>query len=176
MEHPPLRFPALAAKTMVCHSLTYFFMGVLAAHFLNYAAVIARPESGMRPISDPWVMAGPLFQPIRGLIFALVFYPLRVCLFGKKHGWLLMSWMLVALGILSTFSAAPGSIEGMIYTPTPILYQLRGWLEVVPQAMLLSALLCYWVNRPGKKWLDWLLGIAFFVMMAMPVMGLLVRH
>jgi hypothetical protein len=29
----------------------------------------------MRPITDSWVMAGPLFQPVRGLIFALVFYP-----------------------------------------------------------------------------------------------------
>ena len=176
MEHPLLRFPTLAAKTMVCHTLTYFLMGALAAHFLNYAALMARPESGMRPITDPWVMAGPLFQPIRGLIFALVFYPLRVCLFGRKNGWLLMGWMLVALGILSTFGPASGSLEGMIYIPVPVLSQLRGWLEVVPQALLLSALLCYWVNHPGKKWLNWLLGIAFLVMVALPVMGLLTRR
>jgi hypothetical protein len=176
VEHPPLRFTTLAAKTMVCHTLTYFLMGALAAHFLNYAALMARPESGMRPITDPWVMAGPLFQPIRGLIFALVFYPLRVCLFGRKNGWLLMGWMLVALGILSTFGPASGSLEGMIYTPVPVLSQLRGWLEVVPQALLLSALLCYWVNHADKRWLNWLLGIAFLVMMALPVMGLLTRR
>lgn len=169
------RFPALAAKTMVCHTLTYFLMGALAAHFLNYADVMARPDSGMRQMTDPWVMAGPLFQPLRGLVFALVFYPLRECLFGRKNGWLLMSWMLIALGILSTFGPASGSIEGMIYTPVPIRLQLRGWVEVVPQVVLLSALLCYWVNHPEKKWLNWLLGILFFIAMALPVLGLLVR-
>jgi hypothetical protein len=173
---PPVCFPALAAKTAVCHTLTYILMGVLAAHFLNYAAVMARPASGMRPITDRWVMAGPLFQPIRGLIFASVFYPLRASLFGRKNGWLLVAWLLVALGILGTFGPAGGSLEGMIYTPVPAVSQLRGWLEVVPQALLLSALLCYWVNHPERKWLNWLLGILFLVMMALPVLGLIARR
>lgn len=176
VEDPPVPFLALTAKTMVSHTLTYILMGILAAHFFNYAAMLARPDSGMRPMTSPWVMAGPLFQPVRGLIFAAVFYPLREHLFGRKNGWLLMAWMLIGLGILSTFGAASGSVEGMIYTRTPILLQLRGGLEVVPQALLLSALLCYWVNHPGKKWLNWLLGALFFLMVALLVMGLLVRR
>jgi hypothetical protein len=174
-HHSQTSFLPLAAKTMVCHTLTYFLMGVLAAYFLNYAAEMARPGSGMRPMSDPLVMAGPLFQPLRGLVFALVFYPLRECLFGRKNGWLLMGWMLIGLGILSTFGPAGGSIEGMIYTPTPIRAQLRGSVEVVPQALLLSALLCYWVNHAEKRWLNCLLGIVFFIAMALPVLGLLTR-
>jgi hypothetical protein len=169
------RLSSLVAKTAVCHTLTYFIMGALAFHFLNYAALMARPESGMRPSTSPLVMAGPLFQPLRGLVFALVFYPLRECLFGRKNGWLLMGWMLIALGILSSFGPRSGSIEAMIYTPVPILSQLRGLLEVVPQALLLSALLCYWVNHPGKKWLSWLLGIVFFIMIALLILGLLTR-
>jgi len=111
---------------------------------------------------------------LRGLVFASVFYPLRNCLFGKKGGWLVMAWLLIAIGILATFGPAPGSIEAMIYTPVPILSQLRGWLEVVPQALLLSALLCYWVNHPAK-WLNWLLGTIFVIAMALPVLGLLTR-
>jgi len=175
MDNPQPRFVSLAAKTMVCHTITYVIMGVLAAYFLNYAVLMARPDSGMRPMTDPLVIAGPLFQPLRGLVFALVFYPLRDCLFGKKNGWLLMAWMLIALGILGTFGPAAGSMEGMIYTPVPIRSQLRGWVEVVPQAVLLSALLCYWVNHPAKKWLSWLLGSVFFIMMALSVLGLLMR-
>jgi hypothetical protein len=175
MENAQPRFLGLAARTAVCHTLTYFLTGALAAHFLNYAELLSRPNSGMRPITDPRVMAGPLFQPLRGAVFALVFYPLRECLFGQKYGWLLMGWMLIALGILSTFGPAGGSIEGMIYTPVPILFQIRGWLEVVPQALLFSALLFYWVNHAEKKWLNWLLGILFFVAMALPVLGLLTR-
>jgi hypothetical protein len=175
MDNSP-RFLPLAAKTAVSHTITYFIMGLLAAHFLNYAALFAQPQSGMRQITDPWIMAGPLFQPLRGLVFALVFYPFRDRLFGRKYGWLLMGWMLIAIGILSTFAAASGSIEGMIYTTRPIAQQLRGWLEIVPQALLLSALLCYWVNHSRKKWLNWSLGILFFLMMAMPVLGLLTRR
>ena len=174
MENPPVRFRILAVKTIVSHTLTYFLMGALAAYFFNYAEMMARPGSGMRPITSPWVMAGPLFQPLRGLIFALVFFPLRDCLFGRKRGWLLMGWMLVGLGILSTFGPAGGSVEGLIYTPTPVLLQLRGWLEVVPQALLLSALLCYWVNHPGKRWMNWTLGVLFFIVLALPTLGLLV--
>lgn len=170
-------FLALAAKTIVAHSVTYFFMGILASTFLNYAERFARPEMAcwMRQLDDPLIMAGPLFQPIRGLIFALAFFPLREILFGKKNGWLIMWWTLVALGILSTFGPPPGSIEGMIYTRIPILDQLTGWLEVVPQALLLSVILFYWVNHPEKKWLNWVMGVVFFLLLLMPIAGLLMR-
>ena len=86
-----------------------------------------------------------------------------------------MAWMLIAIGILAAFGPAPASIEGMIYTTVPIHDQLRGWLEVVPQALLLSALLCHWVNRPAR-WLNWFLGVVFFLAMAMPILGLLTRN
>ena len=77
-----------------------------------------------------------------------------------------MGWLLIGLGILGTFAAAPGSMEGLIYTTTPVWMQFRGWIEIMSQALLLSALLCYWVNNPGKKWLTWLLSIGFCLLMA----------
>ena len=50
------------------------------------------------------------------------------------------------------FAAAAGSLEGFIYMTTPALSQTKGYLEVVTPAVLLSALLCYWVvNTSGKK-------------------------
>jgi hypothetical protein len=174
MEQRSFRFRELAAKTVVCHTITYFVMGLLAAHFLHYAEEFDNPGSGMRPFSSPWVTAGPVLQRIRGVIFAPVFWPLRGCLFGRRNGWIVMGWMLVAIGILSTFAAAPGSVEGMIYTPVPVLGQMRGWLEVAPQAFLLSALLCYWVDHPGRKWMSWVLGAIFFVVIGLPLMGLVV--
>lgn len=63
----------------------------------------------------------------------------------------------------------------MIYRQPPILPQLRGWLEVIPQSLLFSILLWYWVKHPAR-WLSWVLGIAFFVTMALPVLGLLTSH
>jgi len=166
----------LAAKTIVVHTITYFLMGMLASTLLGYAEAFASPWMAcwMRQTDDPVVMAGPLFQPLRGLLFALVFYPLREPLFGRKKGWLVLWWLLVGLGILSTFGPSPGSVEGMLYTVIPISQQITGWLEVVPQALLLSMILFYWVNHPEKKWLNWLMGAVFVVMLILPAMGLLV--
>jgi len=172
MQETQPRLLSLAAKTAACHTITYFFMGILAYHFLHYAELIARPCSGMRPIADPMVRAGLLLQPLRGVLFALVFYPFRERIFGRRHGWLLMGWMLIGLGILGTFAAPPGSMEGFIYTTTPVLQQMRGWLEIVPQALLLSALLCYWVNHPSRRWLTWLVSGVFLLFMAFFVFAL----
>ena len=48
-------------------------MGIIAATALHYQEGFARPEVAcyMRQLNDPRVMAGPMFQPIRGLVFAL---------------------------------------------------------------------------------------------------------
>lgn len=167
---------ALTVKAAIVHTLTYFLMGILAATLLNYAERFARPEMicWMRPTTEPLVMAGVLFQPLRGIIFALAFFPLRQPLFEKRNGWLLLWWLLVALGILSTFGPAPGSVEGLIYTKIPWSDQIIGWLEVVPQALLLSLGLWFWVRNDDKRWLNWGVGIAFIIVMALPILGLLV--
>jgi hypothetical protein len=163
----------LTAKTIVVHTLTYLMVGILAFNLLNYEEGFASPTMAcwMRPTSDPMVMAGVLFQPLRGLIFALAFYPLRDVLFRRRTGWLVIWWLLVALGILSTFGPAPGSVEGLVYTILPI--SIRTYLEVVAQALLLSAGLFYWVKHAEKRWLNWILGIVFVIALLMPVLGLL---
>ena len=169
-----IRFPGFAVRTIVVHTITYTLMGILAMISLNYAEQFSKPDmaSWMRQTTDPIVMAGPLFQLIRGLVFALVFYPFRELLFMKKNGWLLMWWTLFGLGILSTFGPVPGSIEGMVYTTIPIQNQLIGWLEVVPQAFLFSAILFYWVRQPEKKWLSWTLTTVFIVLLLLILLGL----
>jgi len=177
MNNNRVTLPGLILKTSVVHTVTYFIMGLLAANFLNYAGKFADSSMAcwMRQTEDIIVMLGPAFQPIRGVIFALAFYPLRDIVFEKKNGWLILWWTLVALGILSTFGPPPGSIEGLIYTVIPLSIQLPGLLEVIPQAFLLSAILYFWVNHPEKKWMSWVMGILFIVLMSFPFLGLLVR-
>ncbi|HUY95772.1 MAG TPA: hypothetical protein VMU71_10750 [Terracidiphilus sp.] len=169
------RFIPLAAKTVVSHTLTYMLMGVLAYHFLHYAEFINSPGSGMRHTDDPIMILGAPLQVFRGILFAAIFYPFRDKLFGRKYGWLLMAWMLIGLGILGTFAAPAGSLEGFIYTTTPIHLQIRGYLEIVTQAVLLSVLLCYWVNHAGKRGLNWSLGIVYGIAIALPLLGLVAQ-
>lgn len=70
------------------------------------------------------------------------------------------------------FAAPAGSLEGYISTTIPVLAQMRGYLEIVPQALLLSALLCYWVNHPGKRWMSWTLGALFVICAGLPILGI----
>lgn len=81
--------------------------------------------------------------------------------------------MLVGPGILGTFLAPPGSMEGFRDTTTPIAVQIRGYPEIVPQALLLSALLCYRVNHPGKWRMSWLLSVFILARIASLILGIL---
>ena len=172
MQESQPHFVPLAAKTVVCHTVTYFITGALAYNFLNYAATINNPNSGMRPSTSVWVLLGPALQVFRGILYASVFYLFREQLFGRSKGWLRMAWMLIGIGILGTFAAPAGSLEGFIFTTSPALSQARGYLEVVTQAMLLSAILCYLVNHSGKKWMNWTPGVGYAICAGLPLLAL----
>ena len=177
MKEDRIALIGLTLKSIVSHTLTYFLVGLVASIVFNYSADFARPElrSYMRQIGDPMIALGPALQPIRGLLFALAFYPLRELLFRKKNGWLITWWLLVALGIFSTFGPASGSVEGAIYTTLPFVDQFLsgGMLEILTQSLLFSMLLYYWVNHPEKRWLNWLLGILFALVILMSALGYL---
>lgn len=89
-----------------------FFIGLSAFFIFDYSTQFAETDLRllMRPTTHPLVMAGPLFQPIRGFLFGIAFFLLRDFLFGKPRGWLTLWIVLVIIGILSTFGPAPGSI------------------------------------------------------------------
>jgi hypothetical protein len=170
-------FGSIVVRTIIVHTLTYMLMGIIFAFVVfDYRRLFS--ETGLRflmkPVNDVMVMAGPLFQPVRGMIFGLVFFLLRGPLFGTRRGWLVMWCILAGIGIINTFGPAPGSIEGMIYTVLPLRIHLTGLPEVLAQSFLLSVVLHYWVNHPGKKWLDWTLSILFILTIASPILGLLV--
>ena len=101
----------------------------------------------MRPTSDPVVMAGPLFQPIRGVLFGGLLYVAR-CVLRPEVG------LAAALDGAGWYrdpgdpGPAAGSLEGMISTRIPVWVQLRGLPEVLLQTLAFSWLLCHWVDHP----------------------------
>jgi hypothetical protein len=174
-QHPTLLETIL--KTVVVHTVTYFAFGLIFFSILDYSTLYAGPIVGqfLRPTSDRIVTAGALFQPIRGLILGAVLFLLREPLFQLRRGWLVLWATLVVIGILSPYVAAPGSLEGYIYTKVPISFHLLSLPEVVLQTLTFSALLFYWIAHPEKKWLTWTLGILFFLVLLFPALGLLAR-
>jgi hypothetical protein len=165
----------IVTKTVVTHTVTYFLAGVLAFFAFNYPHLYADTSLAllMRPTTDTFVMAGPLFQPIRGLVFGLVFSTLRGPFFGQQKGWLLMWAVLVALGILGAFGPAPGSLEGMIYTVLPFRLHLIGLPETLLQSLVLSFVVFHWVNNPRGKAFSWIMGSLFVLVLLLPTLGLL---
>lgn len=178
MAEEAIAFRTLAIKTVVVHTVTYFLAGLLAYTVFDYGRWFAEEHVRvyMRQTDDVWVMIGPMLQPVRGVLFALAFFPLRSILFERRRGWLVLWLELVILGVLSTFGPAPGSVEGVIYTIWPLRSHLLGLPEILLQSCLLSIILHYWVTHPGQRWLNWVLGILFFLVFLLPTLGLLTRR
>lgn len=170
-----LSFSSITLKAAVVHTVTYFVVGALSFTLLDYSTRFADPAVAgmMRQTDHPLVAAGPLFQVLRGFLFGILFYALRDAIFPRKRGWLTLWLVLVIAGILSPFGAAPGSIEGMVYTVLPMWFHIMGLPEILLQSFLLAFLTHYWVNHPEKKWLTWLFGIAFVLIVLLALLGIL---
>ncbi|MBT3392091.1 MAG: hypothetical protein HN413_16960 [Chloroflexi bacterium] len=165
----------ITTKTIIIHTITYFAVGLVAYSLFDYTTQFADPalKSLMRPTDDPLVQAGVLLQPIRGLLFGLIFYRLQKAFFQSEKGYLNIWLILVVVGIFSTFGTAPGSIEGLIYTKAKFAGMWMGLSEVLLQSFLLAYLTWYWVKHPEKKWLGRVFVTIFVVALLLPALGLL---
>jgi hypothetical protein len=142
-------FLAFTLRVIIAHTLTYFIFGIMMSNVFDYGEVFKREviRDYMLPIDEHNVLMGPFMQPVRGLIFAIGLWPLRTLLLGKKRGWLTLWGLLVTLGILSTPAAAPGSIEGMLYSKLPMWYHLIGYPEIMLQTLVFSIWLVWWERQ-----------------------------
>jgi len=168
-------FSSIAVKTTLIHTVTYFVIGLLSFLFLDYSARYADPTVAvaLRQTDHPLVMAGPLFQVLRGILFGIAFYALRDLIFPKRGGWLTLWLVLLIVGIFSPFSSAPGSIEGVVYSTLPMWFHLMSLPELIVQSFLLASLTYYLVNHPEKKWLSILFGVLFMIIVLLALLGIL---
>lgn len=174
MDNPQPSFWSILYRTIIAHTVTYFVTGVVASILLGYAARMTRPDVApiLRKITDPILIASPLFQPLRAALLAMVFYLLRDVLFNNRKGWLIMWSTLVVMGILTPFSASWGGMEGMIFFNLPLRDHITGWPEVFSQTLLLSVTLTFWVNHPNNKPLGAILLVGFILTMLLPIIAL----
>ena len=166
---------SIVVKTVVAHTVSYVVVGMLAFVLFDYPRLYAETDLRylMRQTTDPMVMAGPLFQPIRGVLFGVAFVILRRSFFAPNKGWLLMWIALLFLSILGSFGPTPASIEGMIYTTIPLRVQLLGLPEVLLQSFLLSVIVFFWVRNPQAKWFRRTMWSLFVLVLLFPLLGIL---
>ncbi|MBC7265093.1 MAG: hypothetical protein H5T64_12170 [Chloroflexi bacterium] len=146
------QFIQFAIKVVLVHCLTYFIFGLVMSNLLNYEELFQREiiRDFMLPFGSRTVL-GVLLQPIRGLLFAVALWPIRSAILAKKHGWVIVWLLFIVFGILSTTSAAPCSIEGVLYTKLPLWYHLIGLPEITLQTMAFSYLVVWWDNRQSMR-------------------------
>lgn len=146
-------FARFAWRTTAAHTATYMIAGIAASALFDYPS---RWEgewmAHYRPLDSPLIAMGPSLQVIRGLIFAIVLYPFRTTILSSDRGWLKLWGVLAGVGILSTYAAAPGSVEGLIYTLPPLSHHLFGIPEVYGQSLAFSLALVGWYRRPHRAW------------------------
>lgn len=143
---------AFGAKVTVAHVVTYTLCGFAAMALFDYQSSVE--AIGMRPLDDPIVALAPVFQIVRGALFALVLWLIRPAFMERKHGWLVV-WAVVAIvGIFNTPATSPGSIEALIYlapTDEPLNISIGGTLEILLQTLLFSVASTWWVKRPVRR-------------------------
>jgi len=172
-------FWGFLGRTIVAQLLTYFLMGMLTIglgiHIYEYYTANPDPlfNALQRPIESPLVMAGPLFQILRAIIFAIALYPFRSIFLEKKWGVMYLWGLFLALAIFAPAGEAPGSIEGVVYTNLPAMFHLIYLPELIIQTFLFSWLLVTWEHNMGKKLLNIPLITIFILIVLMIIMGLI---
>ncbi|MGE5376671.1 MAG: hypothetical protein ACM3XO_16565 [Bacteroidota bacterium] len=145
-------FLMFAIRVMIVHTITYFIFGILMSNVFDYGEIFKREiiRDYMIPMEEHNIVLGPFLQPLRGLIFAIGLWPFREVLIEKKRGWLYLWGLIVTMGILSTPSASPSSIEGVLYSKLPMWYHLMGLPEILLQTLVFSIWLVWWERQAAK--------------------------
>ncbi|MBD3669609.1 MAG: hypothetical protein HUJ29_02460 [Gammaproteobacteria bacterium] len=141
-------------RVTASHTLTYFIFGLLAASLFDYRSWFETEslKGFMVSMDAPQVAAGPALQLLRGVLFALVLWPIHQAFLQPERGWLYLWILFIGLAILGTAGPSPGSIEGVIYTQLPLFYNVFGLPEVLLQTLAFSLMLTQWYRHPTPWW------------------------
>ena len=135
------------------HCLTYFLCGVIFSNLMNYSWWWQQPgvSDYFRDYGGTANALGPFVQVIRGLLFAFILLPFREFFKAKKNGWLFLWLLFLGIGIIGPMSAAPSSIEGVIYSKLPLAFHFIGLPEVTIQTLLFSIFVCRYLNMTEEE-------------------------
>lgn len=143
--------PVFLLRVIIIHTLTYMIAGILASTLLDYRSVYELPIIGdyMLSYGEESVTWGPFIQPVRGLIIGLVLLPFRRFLGNTAYGWFYIWLIMAGIGIVAAPTAAPGSIEGIIYTKLPLWFHFFGLIEVLLQTLVFSIFVHLYLRYPS---------------------------
>ena len=146
-------FKGYLFRFSIVHVLIYVFIALLFRNYLNYNEQFTSSVlyNNFRNADSIIMRFAPLFQLGRGIFLGLIIYPIYNCIIDVKNGWLKLFSLLWGLSLIGSVAATPGSIEGFIYTSTPIIEHLLGLPEVTLQTVLFALVFVKWEERSLKK-------------------------
>lgn len=150
-------FLSFTYHLIVSHFFTYFLIGIIFFFLgLNATGYYEKHPIDLvtalhRDSQSIWVIAGPIFQFIRALLFSIALFPIREKILEGKYGWLLLWLVIVVFAILAPAGEAPGSIEGIVYTNLPFLFHILYIPELLLQSLLFSWLFIMWERGKISK-------------------------
>ena len=149
IERPQL-LPYLGRFTLLFLA-TYYVIGL---PFLVFQAAL--PESGRIALDfyesfRPFGLMAVAGQILRGLAFAIVFYPFYNVLFENPRGRLILFGALWGVALFGSVEPQPGSIEGIIYTTIPFAEHLYALTDIALQMLLFVWLFFKWETLSRKR-------------------------
>jgi len=134
----------------VSHVVTYFVAGLIASRALDYPGIFEQPiiRDYHHPYASVDVVWSAGLQAVRGVLFGLVLLPWRGFLRDTRWGWWWLWSVFAVIGILGTPAAAPGSLEGVIYSRLPLWFHLVGLPEMLLQTLAFSFLVHRTLRAP----------------------------
>ena len=139
-------------KVTYAHTIAFFLAGVFAMAFMNYGELyLEEPLSlFMRPTTDPIVTLGMALQIFRGVIVALVIYPLRKAFFEEKYGYWKLGLIVLGFSVIATFGPGIGAFDGYIFTTLPVAVHVLGYPEALIWILSFTGIL-YISNKYESK-------------------------
>lgn len=135
-------------KVMVAHFVTYFICGMVFSTLFHYEVLFALGNTKyyMKDVHGTSSLIGPFVQIIRGMLLGAILLLLKDNVLCEKRAWLRLWIIFAGLGIICTPSAAPVSMEGIIYSQLPLEFHIKTAPEILVQTLLFS----FWVTGDFK--------------------------
>jgi hypothetical protein len=146
----PQILPYLGRFTLL-HLIAYILIGFL---FLLFQDLLPESRRVALDLYEPYRPLGLMAvggQVLRGLAFALVFFPFYHVLFENPRGRLILFGAMWGVALFGSVEPQPGSIEGIIYTTISFTEHLYVLFAVALQMLLFGWLFFKWERLAQKK-------------------------
>jgi hypothetical protein len=166
-------------QIIYAHTIAYFIAGLFALIVVNYRDLFATEiiASFMRSVDEPIVaLGGTALQIFRGILIALILFPLRKIFFEERKGLIKLGIIIIGFSLLSTIGPTMGSFEGYIYTKIPYMYQILGYPEAVIYVLLFIGIIKISIRYEHKKIITIISIIIMILLVLMGIMDYTMAH